>query len=311
VTLKRIPSWTYGFWAAALMLGVIGVQSGIGSIGPTLTVALAFGAISVLVGTGQMFVIASGPGNLDLSVPSVLTLAAYVAMTVMDRTGGVISIGIAAALAVGAAAGCLNYAAIQFLRLPPIIATLAWSFIFQSLAFNLGGQATLKPPQALSDFTNLRWGPVQVMPLTIMVVTGAAALVLVFTVWGRNLLATGQNERAAHFAGVRVGPVRLVAYVICGMTAAMAGVVLSGFTGGAALNMGNTYLMESIAIVALGGTSVAGGQANAIGIWGAALFFNLMGTMLNIFQADAGVRFVLMGMLIILIVSIVPRPAAR
>lgn len=309
--LRRIPPWSYGFWAAALMLGVIGFQSGVGSMGPTLSVALAFGAISVLVGTGQMFVIASGPGNLDLSVPSVLTLAAYVSMTVMDQTGGMISIGIAAALAVGAVAGCLNYAAIRFLRLPPIIATLAWSFIFQSFAFNLGGQATLKPPQALSDFTKLRWGPFQVMPLTVMVLTAVAALVLAFTIWGRNLLATGQNERAAHFAGVRVGPVRLVAYVICGMTAAMAGVVLSGFTGGAALNMGNTYLMESIAIVALGGTSVAGGQANAIGIWGAALFFNLMGTMLNIFQADAGVRFVLMGILIVLIVAIVPRPEAR
>jgi len=308
---SRIPPWTYGFWAAALMLGVIGFQSGIGSIGPTLSVALAFGAISVLVGTGQMFVIASGPGNLDLSVPSVLTLAAYVSMTVMDRTGGMISVGIVAALAVGAVAGCLNYTAIRFLRLPPIIATLAWSFIFQSFAFNLGGQATLKPPQALSDFTNLRLGSVQVMPLTIMILSVVAALCLAFTVWGRNLLATGQNERAAHFAGVRVGPVRLVAYVICGMTAAMAGVVLSGFTGGAALNMGNTYLMESIAIVALGGTSVAGGQANAIGIWGAALFFNLMGTMLNIFQADAGVRFILMGILIVLIVAIVPRPEAR
>jgi ribose transport system permease protein len=293
------------------MLGVIGFQSGLGSIGPTLTVALAFGAISVLVGTGQMFVIASGPGNLDLSVPSVLTLAAYVSMTVMDRTGGMISVGIVAALAVGAVAGCLNYAAIRFLRLPPIIATLAWSFIFQSFAFNLGGQATLKPPQALSDFTNLRLGWVQVMPLTIMILTVVAALCLAYTVWGRNLLATGQNERAAHFAGVRVGPVRLVAYVICGMTAAMAGVLLSGFTGGAALNMGNTYLMESIAIVALGGTSVAGGQANAVGIWGAALFFNLMGTMLNIFQADAGLRFVLMGILIVLIVAIVPRPEAR
>ena len=311
MSVNRIPPWTYGFWAAAVMLGIIGFQSGLGSIGPTLTVALAFGAISVLVGTGQMFVIASGPGNLDLSVPSVLTLAAYVSMTVMDRTGGMISVGIVAALAVGAVAGCLNYAAIRFLRLPPIIATLAWSFIFQSFAFNLGGQATLKPPQALSDFTNLRLGWVQVMPLTIMILTVVAALCLAYTVWGRNLLATGQNERAAHFAGVRVGPVRLVAYVICGMTAAMAGVILSGFTGGAALNMGNTYLMESIAIVALGGTSVAGGQANAIGIWGAALFFNLMGTMLNIFQADAGLRFVLMGILIVLIVAIVPRPEAR
>jgi ribose transport system permease protein len=82
---------------------------------------------------------------------------------------------------------------------------------------------------------------------------------------------------------------------------------LTGFTGGAALNMGDTYLMESIAVVVLGGTSVAGGQANAVGIWGAALFFNLMATMLNTFHLEAGVRLLLTGVLIILIVSIVPR----
>jgi ribose transport system permease protein len=99
--------------------------------------------------------------------------------------------------------------------------------------------------------------------------------------------------------------------MVCGAAAGLAGFLLAGFTGGAALNMGDTYLLEAIAIVALGGTSVAGGQANAIGIWGAALFFNLMGTMLNMFQIQAGVRFVTMGLLILLIVAIVPRPQAR
>jgi ribose transport system permease protein len=66
--------------------------------------------------------------------------------------------------------------------------------------------------------------------------------------------------------------------------------------------------MESIAVVVLGGASVAGGRAKAIGIWGAALFFNLMGTMLNTFQIPAGARFMLMGALIICIVAIAPRP---
>ncbi|HSI40052.1 MAG TPA: hypothetical protein VLA00_05835 [Xanthobacteraceae bacterium] len=83
---------------------------------------------------------------------------------------------------------------------------------------------------------------------------------------------------------------------------------LSGFSGGAALNMGDTYLLESIAVVVLGGTSVAGGQANAVGIWGEALFFNLMATMLNTFQMQVGIRLLLTGALIILIVAIVPWP---
>jgi hypothetical protein len=84
-------------------------------------------------------------------------------------------------------------------------------------------------------------------------------------------------------------------------------VPLDWFTGGAVLNMGDTYLMESIAVVVPAGTSVAGAQANAVGIWGAALFFNLMAIMLSTFHLEAGVRLLLTGVLIILIVSIVPR----
>jgi ribose transport system permease protein len=258
-----------------------------------------------------MFVVASGPGNIDLSVPSVLTLAAYVSMTVMQGDDGMLLPGLLAALAVGAVAGAANFLAIVALRLPPIIATLAWSFVFQSLAFNLGGQTTLKPPAGLSRFTAMNFGGVQVMPIAVMVLTLVAVVVLRRTVWGRRLLATGQSEPAARLAGIDVARVRLIAYVLCATAAALAGFLLAGFSGGAALNMGDAYLMESIAVVVLGGTSVAGGQANAIGIWGAALFFNLMSTMLNTFGIQAGVRFLSTGALIILIVALVPRPRVK
>lgn len=311
IAQRLLAPWSYGFLAAAVLLLAIAAWAGVGSVGPTLSTALAFGAISVLVGTGQMFVIASGAGNIDLSVPAVLTLAAYLSMAAVAATGGLTLVGLVTAVAVGMVAGGLNYGAIRLLALPPIIATLAWSFIFQSLAFNLGGEATLKPPPALSAFATMRLLGIQVMPLAVIGLSAVAAFVLGRVVWGRRLLATGQSERAAHFAGVPVGRVRLVAYVVCGAAAGLAGFLLAGFTGGAALNMGDTYLLESIAIVALGGTSVAGGQASAVGIWGAALFFNLMGTMLNMLQIQAGARFVAMGCLIVLIVAVVPRPQAR
>lgn len=306
-----LAPWTYGFIVALAMWAATTAYSGFGSAGATLAGALAFGAFSVVVGTGQMLVVASGPGNIDLSVPSVLTLAAYVSMTVMQGADGMLLPGLLAALAVGAAAGTANYFAIAMLRLPPIIATLAWSFVFQSLAFNLGGQATLKPPAALSRFTAMNIAGVQVMPVAVMTLTLLAMLVLKRSVWGRQLLATGQSEAAARLAGIEVGRVRLIAYMLCGTAAALAGFLLAGFSGGAALNMGDAYLLESIAVVVLGGTSVAGGQANALGIWGAALFFNLMSTMLNTFGIQAGVRFLLTGALIILIVALVPRPRAR
>lgn len=308
ISRLSLAPWTYGFIVALLMWIATTAYAGFGSAEATLTAALMFGAFSVLVGTGQMLVIASGAGNIDLSVPSVLTLAAYVSMTIMKGQDSMLLAGFAAAIAVGAIAGLLNFLAITFLRLPPIIATLAWSFVFQSFAYNLGGEATLKPPAMLSAFALWRVGGIPFMPFVVMLLTAATMLVLSRGVWGRRLLAVGQSEPAARLAGISVGHVRLIAYSLCGVAAGLAGFLLSGFSGGAALNMGDVYLLESIAVVVLGGTSVAGGQANAVGIWGAALFFNLMATMLNTFQMQAGVRFVLTGALIILIVAIAPRP---
>ncbi|KXG87203.1 ABC transporter permease [Agrobacterium bohemicum] len=305
---NALKPWTYGFIVALVMWIVTISYSGLGSAVPTLSSALAFAAFSVVVGTGQMLVISSGPGNIDLSMPSVLTLAAYLSMSVMSGSNEMILPGLAVAMVVGALAGIANFLAISLLRLPPIIATLAWSFVFQSLAFNLGGEATLKPPAALSAFTLWSIGGMRVMPIAVIALTIAVAFILARSVWGRQLLAIGQSERAARLAGVPVTRVRLLAYLFCGVSAALTGFLLSGFSGGAALNMGDTYLLEAIAVVVLGGTSVAGGQANAVGIWGAALFFNLMATMLNTFQMQVGVRFVLTGALIILIVAIVPRP---
>ena len=310
IRLVTAPA-SFGFIAAFVMWIVTATYSGFGNAGAMLSAALAFGAFSVLIGTGQMLVIASGPGNIDLSVPWVLTLAAYVSMSVMHEQNYLALPGLFVALAVGAVAGALNFGAIAALRLPPIIATLAWSFVYQSFAFNLGGEATLKPPAILSWFTVQRVMGVQIMPVVVIGVTLVTMILLRRSVFGRNLLATGQSEPAAYLSGIEVRQVRLLAYVLCGTLAALTGFLLSGFTGGAALNMGDTYLMESIAVVVLGGTSVAGGQANAVGIWGAALFFNLMATMLNTFHLEAGVRLLLTGVLIILIVSVVPRVAIQ
>jgi ribose transport system permease protein len=78
----------------------------------------------------------------------------------------------------------------------------------------------------------------------------------------------------------------------------------SGISGGAALNMGEDFLLASIAVVEIGGTSVAGGKANVPGIWGAALFMYLLVTMLNIFGASPGVRLILTGVMIISVITL-------
>jgi ribose transport system permease protein len=299
----------FGFVAAAAMWLLTVAYAGGRGLWETLAVAVAFGVFSVLVATGQMLVIASGPGNIDLSVPSVMTLAAYLSMGVMGGQDRLLPLGAAVALGVGLLAGILNYLAILAFRLPPLIATLAWSFVFQSLAMDLGGEATIKPPPLLAGFAVARVAGVQVLAVAVLLVTLAVAVTLGRTVFGRSLLAVGQNEKAAALAGVDVRRVRLASYAASGAFAAAAGFLLAGFTGGAALSMGEAYLMESVAVVVLGGTSVTGGQANAVGIWGAALFFNLLAVMLNTFHVEAGVRLILTGLIIVAVVAVAVRPA--
>ena len=130
------------------------------------------------------------------------------------------------------------------------------------------------------------------------------SVILHRTVFGRTVTAIGQNPRAARLAGLPVDRVRFATYVMCGVFAGLTGYLVSGFSGGAALNMGAEYLLASIAVVVIGGTSVAGGFANLPGLWGAAMLLFLLVTMLNTYGFGAGIRLVLTGVIIIAVITI-------
>jgi ribose transport system permease protein len=137
-----------------------------------------------------------------------------------------------------------------------------------------------------------------------VVLSAIIALVLKRTIYGRTVLAIGQNPRAARLAGLNVDLARFATYVLSALLSGLCGILLSGFSGGAALNMGEGFLLASIAVVVIGGTSVAGGRANVPGVWGAALFIYLLDTMLNIFGASAGIRLIMTGVIIIAVITI-------
>jgi ribose transport system permease protein len=130
------------------------------------------------------------------------------------------------------------------------------------------------------------------------------AVVLERTIFGRSIIAIGQNERAARLAGVKTEFIKFATYLQCAVLAALGGFLLAAFSGGAALNMGADYLLNSIAVVVIGGTSVAGGFSNVPGLWGAALFIFLLVAMLNSFGLDAGYRLILTGLIIISVILI-------
>ncbi|MEM8729462.1 MAG: ABC transporter permease [Pseudomonadota bacterium] len=287
--------------AAAAFLATLVLTEGRG--GSELAyAALSFGAFSAIVGLGQMLVITLGPGNVDLSIPAVMTLAGTLSLKAMATEPGMAPMGLAVAIAAGLGTGCANFALIFLLRLPPIIATLAASLIYQSLAIWSNRGLRIKPPEGLADFATGRIFGVPNVALVALGLSIAVWILLERAVFGRWLLASGQNLRAARLAGVPTERVRATAYVSVSVLASIAGYLLASFSGGAALNMGAEYLLMSIAVVVIGGTSIAGGASNVPGIWGASLFMFLVVSMLNSYGFGAGVRLVLTGLIIIGIV---------
>jgi len=304
--------WIWSYLGALLVwLAAIVFTHGYGA-GGMITAGLALAVFSVIAGVAQMFVITLGPGNVDLSLPANIGLASAVAMKVMGGSDSMIALGILAALASGGGIGIANFLLIWLLRIPPIIATLSASFFIQSMGISYGRGLQIKPPPAFADFTTAQVAGIPVLAIGTVIFTIGAGVLLHRTIYGRSVLAIGQNPRAAWLAGIRVERIRCATYVLSGALGGICGALLAGYFRGSSLEIGDEYLLTSIALVVIGGTSVSGGRANVVGLWGAGLFLVLLLTMLNTFGVSAGIRFVVTGLVIIgVIIAAGGQKAAR
>jgi ribose transport system permease protein len=307
-----VQPWIWSYLGALLVwLAAIVFTRGYGA-GGMITAGLALAVFSVIAGVAQMFVITLGPGNVDLSLPANIGLASAVAMKVMGGSDSMIALGILAALASGGGIGIANYLLIWLLRIPPIIATLSASFFIQSMGISYGRGLQIKPPPAFADFTTAQVAGIPVLAIGTVIFTIGAGFLLHRTIYGRSVLAIGQNPRAAWLAGIRVERIRCATYVLSGALGGICGALLAGYFRGSSLEIGDEYLLTSIALVVIGGTSVSGGRANVVGLWGAGLFLVLLLTMLNTFGVSAGIRFVVTGLVIIgVIIAAGGQKAAR
>lgn len=301
--IARKP-WVWSFVAAFLVWFVTILFTGGASTLGLSQAALTFAAFSIVVGLGQMLVITLGPGNIDLCVPATMTLSGTVALKFMNVENSLIVAGLLVAIGVGVAVGMGNYLLIKLLRIPPIIATLSMSFIVQSTAIWTNRGLRIKPPEALARFTTETTLGVPNVAIVALVLSGVAYILLYRSVYGRWVAAIGQSINAARMAGIPVDGVRFATYMLCSVLAAICGYLLASFAGGAALNMGQEYLLTSIAVVVIGGTAVAGGDSNVPGIWGASLFMFLVVSMLNTYGFGAGIRLVMTGVIIIAVIVI-------
>lgn len=300
----RENRWAWSF-AGALVVWLITVLSAEGrGAGATLTAALGFAAFYVMAGMGQMLVVAAGPGNIDLSIPAVMTLAGYLSIGVMKGDPSMLWLGVVIVLATGGLVGLLNVGLIKIARVPPMVATLSVGFILQSITIAYSKTTTAKPPAALMQFALGRVAGIPWIAIVLILAAATLGLVMSRSVFGRDLLAVGQSERAAYLAGIPIRRITTIVYVASSLLAAITGLLLAAYSGGAALDMSSDFLLMSIAVVVIGGTSITGGRVSAAGIWGASLFLYLMSTMLNVLGLGAGVRYVLTGVIIIAVLAL-------
>jgi ribose transport system permease protein len=256
----------------------------------------------VILAAGSYFVLVSG--NFDLSVGSLVTVMVVVAARLIDGDPSKTWPVIILLLVIGAAVGFVNGFISTILRVPSFITTLGMLLILNGAVFLWTGGA---PRGALSDnfrsigrmgIDGIPWIKQLPWSVILLVVIGAGSVMLMRSDFGRQLIATGDNERAARLSGVRVDRVRILAFVLSGILAAVAGILLGGF-GGVSAQVGKGLEFDAITACVLGGVVLGGGRGSVVAAMAGALTLEALFTWLNLQGISNALQDTVQGVIII------------
>ncbi|HJR07478.1 MAG TPA: ABC transporter permease [Pyrinomonadaceae bacterium] len=259
-------------------------------------------APTVLVAVGMTLVIATG--GIDLSVGSLMAIAAALAATNLERGLFVaVALGLTAALAVG----LLNGALISGFRIQPIIVTLAMLITGRGVAqvISRGGQIILIDNQNFMSLGKGFIGPVPVSVVVMILVVTAAIFLMRATSFGRYVAAVGGNEAAARLAGVKVHRTKIMVYALSGLLAGLAGLIEAAKAEASDATKVGLYIeLDAIAAVVVGGTPLTGGRATVVGTLIGALIMQVITTSFNMLGIGFAWSLVLKAAIILIAVYI-------
>ena len=254
--------------------------------------------ICCLLAVGQTITLTAK--DVDLSVGSVLSLTSVLAAIMLKNYEFGVPAAILAALLVGAFLGFINGLLITYLGLPPFLATYGMLWVLFGFAYLiLRGNVIYGFPATFRVIGNGHLFGIPMPIIVMLIVFIASYFILYHTTLGRRFFATGANIETAKMSGVKVNRVVITAYVISGFLAALAGLVLIAYTNGSEARIGDNYLMPVLAVVVMGGTSLAGGQGNLMGTLVAALIMASIHNGMNILAVPAIWKSLVVGLLII------------
>ncbi|HTW95347.1 MAG TPA: ABC transporter permease [Tepidisphaeraceae bacterium] len=267
-----------------------------------------------IMAVGMTFVIVSG--GIDISVGSSMALSGLAAAAVLQQfprsapAWEVLPVAMIVPLGVGLLCGLVNGLLIVGLRLQPFIATLATMGIFRGIALVAPRQKTLPvegkylPAAFFDHFMRHEFWSLRLMPMAIMlIVVVVAGFYLSQTIGGREIYAVGGNEEAARFSGIRTHRVQLRVYMVAGLTAGIAAMVLLGKLGSISVGEGDGFELTVIAATVVGGASLSGGRGSVLGALLGTLIFALVKDGMDIVFGSTDYQKIIVGCAIVVAVG--------
>ena len=253
-----------------------------------------------VIATGMMVVILIG--QIDLSVPWLVTVGAMMACAAASwGTAGQI-LAIPFGILCGVALGLLNGVGVAFLRIPSMIVTLAVNAVAQGLMVVYTGGYSPQDSAPPSIRFLATGASIAGIPNALIVWAFVGALVIFLlgrTIFGRAVYAIGNRERAAYLSGAATQRTVLLVFALSGGLSAFGGELLAGYASKAAQSMGDAYLLPSIAAVVLGGTSILGGRGKYLGTIAGVILITLLQSILSVMQIAEFGRQIIYGAVII------------
>ncbi len=271
-------------------------------------VLLKMAAFTGIAAIGQTMVILSG--GIDMSIAGVITLANIVAAQLMNGSNSNILVTILAMIVIGVIVGAANATGVNYLRIPPMIMTLGVGTVLEGifLLYSKGAPKGNSAPmiRSIVNETSIfkTFAPIV---LIWMIISVAAVLFLRYTTFGRKLYAVGSNKVFARFSGINEKKIIYICYMISGIFAAIAGLVLVGYTGTASAESGDPYSMSTIVAVVIGGTAMTGGKGGYIGTVIGAVILAVLDDLLTVINIPASGRIISQGLIILVMVLIYAR----
>ncbi|NLY45673.1 MAG: ribose ABC transporter permease [Tissierella sp.] len=261
-------------------------------------------SINAIIAAGMTFVILTA--GIDLSVGSILGFSGAIAASML-ASGNNIFLALVVALIIGGLSGMLNGVIITKGKVQPFIATLAIMILLRgaTMVFT-NGRPIAVPAASVSPI--FRWiGTGELLGVPVPVVMMVFVFIICYyilnhTQFGRHIYAVGGNEEASLLSGVNTDKVKILAYTISGILAAVAGIIVTSRLSSAQPTAGDGYELDAIAAVVLGGTSLVGGQGTVIGTIIGALIIGILNNALNLMDVQSYYQMIAKAIVILIAV---------